>query len=229
MSDRVFNTLAVISLLFALVCACVMPALTDNPETAETQTRAFKGQIKVLYLTYTPYDATPVIEYKANRDAAGATLDSLGGLFETIDSVEFPKKQMVLTSLGKYYITGYTSIECGGSTMTASGATVYYAPDELRLTNPTTCAIDPVIHDFGDLFYIEEFDRVYIAQDTGSAVKQKHLDLYLPDDMYNYALSITGYYTVYSVEYVDTTYRPADYDIREAVAATVLGSYFTTD
>ena len=116
-----------------------------------------------------------------------------------------------------------------GSDLTASGATVYYAPDELRLTNPTTCAIDPVIHDFGDLFYIEEFDRVYIAQDTGSAVKQKHLDLYLPDDMYNYALSITGYYTVYSVEYVDTTYRPADYDIREAVAATVLGSYFTTD
>ena len=113
--------------------------------------------------------------------------------------------------------------------MTASGATVYYAPDELRLTNPTTCAIDPAIHDFGDLFYIEEFDRVYIAQDTGSAVKSKHIDLYLPDSMYNYALSITGYYTVYSVEYVDTTFKPADYDIREAVALKVTGWKIKTD
>lgn len=229
MSDRVLNALAVVSFIFALAVACGVPALIINPEPTETQTRAYTGQIRALYLKYTPYDPTAVFELKANHDAAGATLENLGDIFETVDSVELPATQMLLTSLGKYYITGYTSIECGGSTMTASGATVYYAPDELRLTNPTTCAIDPALHDFGDLFYIEEFDRVYIAQDTGSAVKSKHLDLYLPDEMYNYALSITGYYTVYSVEYVDTTYKPADYDIRETVVLKVLGWKIKTD
>lgn len=229
MSERITNAVAVVSFSIALVLAFITPALTDNPEPTETQQRAYTGQIRALYITYTPYDLTAIFELKANHDAAGAILEDLGDIFETIDSVELPTTQMILTSLGKYYITGYTSIECGGSTMTASGATVYYAPDELRLTNPTTCAIDPAIHDFGDLFYIEEFDRVYIAQDTGSAVKSKHLDLYLPDEMYNYALSITGYYTVYSVEYVDTTYKPADYDIRETVVLKVLGWKIKTD
>ena len=229
MNDRVINTLAVVSFAIAVFTATALPALMDNPEPTETQQRAFTGQIRALYITYTPYDPTAVFELKANHDAVGVILENLGDIFETIDSVELPTTQMLLTSLGKYYITGYTSIECGGSTMTASGATVYYAPDELRLTDPTTCAIDPAIHDFGDLFYIEEFDRVYIAQDTGSAVKSKHLDLYLPDEMYNYALSITGYYTVYSVEYVDTTFKPADYDIRDAVAVKVCGWKIKTD
>lgn len=117
--------------------------------------------------------------------------------------VIMPVERMILTDIGTYYITGYTSLECGGSTMTASGATVHKG-------NPTTCAIDPALWDFGDLFYIPYFDQVYVAEDTGSAVKGKHLDLYFYDDEYNYALSITGYYQVYSVEY-ETYYVQADY------------------
>lgn len=117
--------------------------------------------------------------------------------------VVIPVEEMILIDIGTYYITGYTSIECGGSIMTASGATVHKG-------NPTTCAIDPALWGFGDLFYIPYFDQVYVAEDTGSAVKGKHLDLYFYDDEYDYALSITGYYQVYSVEYT-TYYISADY------------------
>lgn len=145
-----------------------------------------------------------------NRKEAKKVIDAGIGIKEKIDSLEFPTETMILTSLGTYYITGYTSIECGGSTMTASGATCHKG-------NPTTCAIDPKLHDFGDLFYIAEFDTVYVAEDTGSAVKGKHLDLYFWDSEYNYALSITGYYEVFSVEYEYGSVQASKYDISELV------------
>ena len=148
---------------------------------------------------------------KENKQAAKAVLDDAGKIFETIDTLTFPTKTMILTSLGTYYITGYTSIECGGSTTTASGTTCHKG-------NPTTCAIDPKLHDFGDLFYIEEFDQVYIAEDTGSAVKGKHLDLYFWDDEYNYALSITGYYEVFAVEYELGEVLASNYNVKDLVA-----------
>lgn len=103
-------------------------------------------------------------------------------------------------SLGWYFITSYCPVECGGSWQTASGETCHRADWEDRLYKPTTCAIDRSIHSFGDLFYIEEFDRVFIAEDTGSAVLGKHLDLFYED--YDDVLSFpTGWYEVFSVSY----------------------------
>ena len=164
-----------------------------------------------IIITYTPADVSFAFKCKENKQAAKAVLDDAGEIFETIDTLTFPTKTMILTSLGTYYITGYTSIECGGSTTTASGTTCHKG-------NPTTCAIDPKLHNFGDLFYIEEFDQVYIAEDTGSAVKGKHLDLYFWDDEYSYALSITGYYEVFAVEYEYGEVLASNYNIKDLVA-----------
>ena len=158
-----------------------------------------------------------------NKKQAMSVMDNVTGIQDRIDTVEFPTVDVVLTSLGTYYITGYTSLECGGSTMTASGATVHKA--DSSITNPTTCAIDPALHDFGDIFYIENFGY-YIAEDTGSAVKGKHLDLYFHDDEYNYALSITGKYEVFAVEYVYGTELASKYSIKELVALENLGFIF---
>jgi len=160
---------------------------------------------------------------KANREKAKAVVDEWDGLKTMIDTIEISKTTTVLTDLGTYYITGYTSVECGGSTTTASGTTCHKAASYSdSKDNPTTCAIDPALHDFGDVFYLEEFGY-FIAEDTGSAVKGKHLDLYFWDDEYGYALSITGKYTVYAVEYVEGTYQPGAYDIRKQVADKVIG------
>lgn len=176
---------------------------------ADAETQKLKADIRKP--TLTAPDVSKAFEVKAAREAAKKVIDTNLDIREAIDSITFPTEEMVLTSLGTYYITGYTSIECGGSTTTASGTTCHKG-------TPTTCAIDPKLHDFGDLFYIAEFDQVYVAEDTGSAVKGKHLDLYFWDDEYNYALSITGYYEVFAVEYVYGEELASKYNIQALVA-----------
>lgn len=133
-----------------------------------------------------------------------------------------------LTPIGTYFITAYCPYECGyreysdGSDnyptgwVTASGAICHRADYSKRLTEPTTCAVDPSLHyinadGYGDLFYIEEFDRVFIAEDTGGAVRGKHLDLFYEeyDDVLTFP---TGYYTVYAVNITEYDIKLGDYD-----------------
>lgn len=120
-------------------------------------------------------------------------------------------ERMELTSLGTYYITSYCPSECGYNGynyptgwMTASDTICHRADYNYRLSEPTTCAISRSIHSFGDTFYIPEFDRTFVAEDTGSAVKGRHLDLFYEEysDVYNFP---TGYYEVYEVTWVEET------------------------
>lgn len=115
------------------------------------------------------------------------------------------------TSLGYYYITAYCPAECGynGSNYpagwrTASGTICHRADYQNRLSEPTTCAISRTVHSFGDLFYISEFDRVFIGEDTGSSVQGKHLDLFYEEysDVQSFP---TGWYEVFEVEYTTKT------------------------
>lgn len=210
---------AIIVLFFVIAS----PILFQPTYIQEQQEAPHSGNMTVLAALYadtnkiTLPDVSYAFECEAKRAETKKTLETYSYIKSKIDTVTLPTEEIVLTSLGTYYITGYTSIECGGSTMTASGATVHKADYEDRLTMPTTCAIDPKLHDFGDLFYIAEFDTVYVAEDTGSAVKGKHLDLYFWDSEYNYALSITGYYEVFTVEYECGTVEAAKYNITELV------------
>lgn len=74
--------------------------------------------------------------------------------------------------IGRYYITAYSHMETG-SKITASGGKVHQG-------NITTCAADvPKYFRFGD--YIEVGGRIYRVEDTGSAVKRKHIDIYIPE------------------------------------------------
>ena len=73
--------------------------------------------------------------------------------------------------LGRYYITAYNHKETG-SKLTASGKTVHEG-------TISTCAADPKYHKFGE--YLEIDGRLYVVEDTGSAVKKKHIDLYFED------------------------------------------------
>lgn len=110
------------------------------------------------------------------------------------------RTEMEYTYLGYYYLTAYSPQETG-SWMTASGTTLHRADYENRLTEPTTCAIDRNLHSFGDLFYIPDFDRIFVAEDTGGAVRGQHLDLGYTDLESVWSFP-TGWYEVYSVEYV---------------------------
>lgn len=114
------------------------------------------------------------------------------------------------TYLGYYYCTAYSPQETG-SWGTASGTTLHRAEYEYRLTEPTTCAIDRSLHRFGDLFYIPAFDRVFVAEDTGSAVRGNHLDLGYTDLESVWSFP-TGSYETYAVEYVYTDIELDCYD-----------------
>jgi len=94
--------------------------------------------------------------------------------------------------IGRYYITAYNHKETG-SKQTASGTTCHEG-------NITTCAADVWggYFKFGD--YIEVGGRLYRVEDTGSAVKKKHIDLYFASysDMARYG---SNYQEIYRVEF----------------------------
>ena len=92
--------------------------------------------------------------------------------------------------IGKYYITAYSHVETGSS-ITASGAKVHQG------TITTAAADVPKYFHFGD--YVEVDGRIYRIEDTGSAVKKRHLDLYEPD--MKKLNSYTSYKQVYRVTF----------------------------
>lgn len=90
--------------------------------------------------------------------------------------------------IGRYYITAYNHLETGGK-LTASGKTCHEGLI-------TTCAADPKYHKFGE--YLEIGGRVYVVEDTGSAVKKRHIDIYFANykEMARYG---SNYQTIYKV------------------------------
>ena len=86
-----------------------------------------------------------------------------------------PTPTPAMESLGTFTCTGYCActICCGAYAegITASGVKVHYDKD-----GETTCAVDPSVIPLGTLLYID--GQYYRAEDTGSAVKGKIVDLY---------------------------------------------------
>lgn len=199
-----------ILIIIAVIAPLFIPSLQE-----ETEEEPIKARIQMPEVEISLPDVSIAFEVKENRIKAKAIMDAFTDISDKIDEMEFPTTEVVLTSLGTYYITGYTSWELNGSVQTASGAICHKADSiEDSLNNPTTCAIDPSLHDFSDVFFIEGFGY-YIAEDTGSAILGKHLDLYygLTYEDNQEALTITGYYEVFSVEYVYGSEKASKYDI----------------
>ena len=139
--------------------------------------------------------------------------------FTVIEDMFITDYYLELESLGYYYITAYSPLETG-CWYTATDTYCHAADYENRYTEPTTCAVDPRIHNIGaedgDLFYIAEFDRVYIAEDTGGAVKGKHIDVCFTDDTLDSVYYFpTGYYEVYSVKVIEYTRLKTPEELRE--------------
>ena len=214
MKEHRFGIAAILILAIIAIGSIFIP--DDNTEPVENISH--KPIIEFSFTIPMPNEEY-LHECIENKEKAKSLIDRHNELMDIIDSLEIPTCKMVLKSLGTYYITGYTSWELNGSVQTASGAICHKADSiEDSLNNPTTCAIDPSLHDFGDVFFIEGFGY-YIAEDTGSAILGKHLDLYygLTYEDNQEALTITGYYEVFSVEYEYGTVEAAKYNITELV------------
>lgn len=168
--------------------------------------RADKGEMQTIY-TGVPardlYVELPDIRYVPDRVA----LKSEQGTFQPY---LLTYKRMKLTSVGRHFITAYCPYECGDSWSTASGETCHRADYEHRLSEPTTAAIDLKYYSFDTEFYIPEFDRTFVAEDTG-AFSGKWIDLFYED--YGDVLSFpTGYYEVYLVEWEEITVIVTEWD-----------------
>ena len=208
MKNRTFG-IASILILTALMMVFFIPD-SDQPQ----EIRKCKPIVQIHISIPIP-NAEYCFMCSENKVKAKSVMDKVTDIQDRIDTLEFPTVDVVLTSIGTYYITGYTSWELNGSVQTASGAICHKADSiEDSLNNPTTCAIDPSLHDFSEVFFIEGFGY-YIAEDTGSAILGKHLDLYygLTYEDNQEALTITGYYEVFSVEYVYGSEKASKYDI----------------
>lgn len=154
--------------------------------------------------------AVPLPDYETRLTDIEEEEDEIPMILDEMKTCSITVTVMTKESLGWYFITAYCPSECGynGSNyptgwMTASGEICHMSSDEERYTVPSTCAIDRSVHGFYEEFYIEEFG-LFVAEDTGSAVKGKHLDLFYEDydDVYYFP---TGYYEVFAVEYEEVT------------------------
>lgn len=212
MKNRSFGIVSIL-ILTALMMVFFIPD-SDQPQ----EIRKCKPIVQI-HISIPMPDADYCYMCAENKKQAKSVMDKVTDIQDRIDTLEFPTVDVVLTSLGTYYITGYTSWELNGSVQTASGAICHKADSiEDSLNNPTTCAIDPSLHDFGDVFYLESFGY-FIAEDTGSAILGKHIDLYygLTYEDNQEALTITGYYEVFSVEYEYGSAQASKFDISELV------------
>lgn len=192
MVDKMVGKMVVISALMATGVMFTNLACHSRPEEASLQP-VFSGvAARDLYVELPKIGVLP--------DKRGA----LAGEESRCRAVITTHRDMELVEIGTYFITAYCPAECGGSWSTASGTTCHRADWENRYDEPTTVAIDRRYHSFGDEFYIEEFDRTFIAEDTGPGVQGRWIDIFYED--YSDVLSFqTGYYTVYSVEWVEYT------------------------
>lgn len=214
MKNRSFG-IASILILTALMMVFFIPD-SNHPQ----EIRKFKPIVQI-HISIPMPDAEYCFMCSENRVKAKSVMDKVTDIQDRIDTLEFPTVDVVLTSLGTYYVTGYTSWELNGSVQTASGATCHKADSiEDSFYNPTTCAADVWggYHEFGDILFVENFGY-YIVEDTGSAVLGKHIDLYygLTYEDNQEALTITGYYEVFSVEYEYGSVKASKYDISELV------------
>ena len=129
-------------------------------------------------------------ELKEQSKKAESEVELSAGQFNEEVSEEMNCLMYATVPIGRYYITAYNHEETG-SKITASGKTCHEG-------TITTCAIDRKLHKFGQYFEID--GRLYVAEDTGSAVKRRHIDLYFASykAMARYG---SNYQTIYRVEF----------------------------
>lgn len=157
---------------------------------------------KEIYKPVEPKAATEELKEKKERKNAhfNKSLIDAKTLKRRLDNLTYTYTYQAeeLEELGGYYITAYCNCSkcCTyANQATASGVFPHY---EEEPDTPTTCAIDPKLHSFGEVFLVD--GKTYIAEDTGSAVKGRHLDLFFED--HSAVESFGSYYTtVYAVNY----------------------------
>ena len=176
MYDRIFNTMAILTMVGVIFIGCSIPALAsaEDPQEPALKARNMAPDIKVNLP-----DVSYAFEVKANREKALSVMESFGAIKTAIDSVEpelyIPPK---LTYVGNFYITMYAATveQCGNDLgITASGKKVTEDP------MCHTVAVDPKVIPLGTKLVIDldgYEDVIFEASDTGGDIKNYWIDVY---------------------------------------------------
>ena len=158
----IIKLLISIAFLYAVMGSCLYVEEYDFNKVAPVASTE-----EAQELTPTPTPTFPKV--RAHHEHIKFVLDTIPVYYNTeIDTSEYTCLLYATESIGRYYITAYNHRETG-SKMTASGAICHEG-------TITTCAADPRYHKFGE--YLEIGGRLYRVEDTGSAVKKRHIDIY---------------------------------------------------
>lgn len=173
--------IASISLIFSLYGVLTIRTSNYIPEATDEHRESFTAH---YYLAYLEHTKLKVLMYSIPKKLEYA------GRFEEEVSDEMNCLFYATEPIGRYYITAYNHEETG-SKITASGKTCHEG-------TITTCATDPKLHRFGQYFEID--GRLYVAEDTGRLVRNRHVDLYFASykAMARYG---SNYQTIYKVTF----------------------------
>ena len=184
----VHRDICVILCILAYAFLWLGHVLLDNykvPVVQEVQEQVVKQEVQQTAENYSrAYIHHEVFRFILDTTPVSYTVEA--------DTSEYNCVMYATVPIGRYYITAYNHEETG-SKQTASGAICHEG-------TITTCAADVWggYFKFGD--YIEVDGRIYKVEDTGSAVKKKHIDLYFASykAMARYG---SNYQTIYRVEF----------------------------
>ena len=177
MYDRIFNTLAVLTFGGVLFIAGALPFVFESDEEIEIN--------QALFAVPAPQVEAPnmsqVIHDKKVEDAF-AKISEAALVYELATSVKeyrnFEPYQYIY--VGEFYLTMYAATleQCGSTSgITASGRKVTDDP------KCHTVAVDPSVIPLGTYLIIEGYEGIiFRADDTGSAVKGYHIDIFTTDE-----------------------------------------------
>lgn len=175
MYERIFNGMAIATVVGTVFISVMIPYLLDEPQETEVLKMKYsKPDVQVK----TP-DVSFAFEVEKNREQARSILDALENIQSYIDSVE-PEILPPLEYVGEFYITMYAATveQCGNDLgITASGR---------KVTDDPTChtvAVDPSVIPLGSYLIIEGYDGIiFRADDTGSAINGYDIDIFTTDE-----------------------------------------------
>lgn len=171
MYDRIFNSLAVLTLLGLGFIGCSLPALFDKEEEPKEPQKA---NIELTAPSVNFPDISYAFEVREARETAKAVIDEVTALMEMFDSIEVKGYQTEY--VGEFYLTMYAATveQCGNDLgITASGRKVTDDP------KCHTVAVDPAVIPLGTYLIIEGYDGIiFRADDTGSAINGYDIDIF---------------------------------------------------
>lgn len=176
MYDKIFNTLAVLTIGGVAFIIYALPQCFEPMEAKMNQANVSIPQIEVS----TP-DMSKVIHQKAVDDAY-MNLSGAMALFDSALSIKPVRhfEPYTLVYVGEFYITMYAATveQCGNDLgITASGRMVTDDP------KCHTVAVDPAVIPLGSYLIIEGYDGIiFRADDTGSAINGYDIDIFTTDE-----------------------------------------------